>query len=455
MIIEALEKVIAGEDLTRAEISGAVQEIESGRATRNQLVALFTALSMKGMSQEEEAGIGEMDRRWASYAAQSRTGSGTAHEFRDPDLGESVAVTTTITGPDVELGARTSLVFQGKDLSRADAEGAMDAILSGRVDERRIAAFVTALRFKGETVDEVVGFATALRKHASPVFTSCRPPDEVIVDTCGTGGDAKGTFNISTAAAFVVAGAGVRVAKHGNRSISSKCGSVDVLEALGVKVDLPPERVIQSIEEVGIGFLFAPAVHAATRHAMPVRRELKIRTVFNLLGPLTNPAGASAQVAGVYDGGVTELMARAMGELGVKRAFVVHGADGLDEISTSGETSIAELRDGSVRSYTVVPEDFGVPRAPLDEIRGGDATHNARILTGMFGRDGHPHEHGPYRDIVLVNSAAALVAAGRAPDFLAGMRIAAESVDSGAARQRLDALIAFTQSETGHGQGAS
>ncbi len=267
--------------------------------------------------------------------------------------------------------------------------------------------------------------------------------EEALVDTCGTGGDASGTFNVSTAAAFVVAGAGVRVAKHGNRSISSRCGSADVLEQLGVRIDLPPERVARSIEEVGIGFLFAPAVHAATRHAMAARRELKMRTVFNLLGPLTNPAGASAQVVGVYDASVTELMARALGELGVRRAFVVHGADGLDEISISGETHVAELRDGTVRSYTVTPEDFGLRRAPLDAIRGGDAKQNAEIIHKILGRSMLYREHGPHREIVLANAAAALVAAGRAADFLDGVRLAAKSIDSGAAREKLEALVAF------------
>jgi anthranilate phosphoribosyltransferase len=213
--------------------------------------------------------------------------------------------------------------------------------------------------------------------------------------------------------------------------------------------------VARAIDEVGIGFLFAPAVHAATRHAMPVRRELKIRTVFNLLGPLTNPAGATAQVVGVYDTGVTELMARTLGELGVKRAFVVHGADGLDEISIAGETTIAELRDGLVRSYTVTPEDFGLHRAPLEAIQGGDAKQNAEILDRVLARPTHHHPHGPHREIVLANAAAALVAAGRATDFLDGVSLAAKSIDSGAARERLEALAAFTQSDHPQGQDAS
>ncbi len=332
----------------------------------------------------------------------------------------------------------------------------MEEILSGRARESQIAGLLTALRMKGETVDELVGFATAMRRHATPIFPPSHPrADEVLVDTCGTGGDASGTFNVSTAAAFVVAGAGVRVAKHGNRSISSRCGSADVLEQLGVRIDLPPERVAQSINEVGIGFLFAPALHAATRHAMPVRRELKFRTVFNLLGPLTNPANASAQVVGVYGSGLTELVARALGELGVRRAFVVHGAEGLDEISLVGETAVAELRDAVVRSYTVTPEDFGLRRAPLEAIRGGDAKQNAEIIHKILGRSMLYREHGPHRDIVLANSAAALVAAGRAADFLEGIRLAAQSIDSGAARDRLEALVAFSQSEPTRGQSAN
>lgn len=431
MIIEALEKALAGEDLSRAEAGRTADEIKRGQATRVQMSALWTALTMKGATAEEST----------IFTAVEVALGGTESPLRDLHSAASSDL----------LAMANTIVWQGEDLSRLEAENAMGEILAGHADDRQIASFLAALRFKGETVDELVGFATAMRRHAEIHFPlGHRAPDEVIVDTCGTGGDALGTFNISTAAAFVVAGAGVRVAKHGNRSISSKCGSVDVLEMLGVRVELPPERVAQSIEEVGIGFLFAPAVHKATRHAMPVRRELQIRTVFNLLGPLTNPAGASAQLVGVYDTGVTELMARALGELGVRRAFVVHGADGLDEISTSGETSIAELRDSAVQTYTVTPEDFDVSRASLDAIRGADSAHNAQIFSRMFGCDGHPHEHGPYRDIVLVNSAAALVAAGRAPDFLAGMRVAAESIDSGAARARLDALVEFTQDTKGH-----
>jgi anthranilate phosphoribosyltransferase len=337
-------------------------------------------------------------------------------------------------------------IVTGGNLSRAEAEAVMEDILSGRASDAQIGGLLTGLRMKSETVDELVGFATAMRRHATPIFPAGHShADEALVDTCGTGGDASGTFNVSTTAAFVVAGAGVRVAKHGNRSISSQCGSADVLEAMGVRIDLAPERVGRAIEEVGIGFLFAPTVHAATRHAMAARRGMRMRTVFNLLGPLTNPAGASAQIVGVYHANLTELLARALGELGVRRAFVVHGADGLDEISIAGETYVAELRDGSTRSYTVTPEDFGLHRAPREAIHGGDAACNAAIINHILGRNTPQPEQGPRREIVLANSAAALVAAGRAADFREGVCIAAESIDSSAAAARLDALVAHSQ----------
>jgi anthranilate phosphoribosyltransferase len=325
----------------------------------------------------------------------------------------------------------------GNHLSRQEAETAMEEILSGRAGEDSIVALLAALRTKGETVEELVGFARAMRRHATPIFSDASRPDELLVDTCGTGGDASGTFNISTTAAFVAAGAGARVAKHGNRSISSKCGSADVLEALGISLDVSPERVGAAINEIGIGFLFAPALHTAMRHAMPARRRLG-RTVFNLLGPLTNPAGARAQVAGVFSAEVVEKVANVLAELGVERAFVVHGG-GLDEISLAGETKVGEVRGGAVRVYEVTPEDFGLDRAPISAISGGDAAHNAELLRAILA--GEP---GPRRDIVIANAAAALVAAGRAADFLEGARLAAESIDSGAAPKKLDALVAFT-----------
>ena len=339
-------------------------------------------------------------------------------------------------------------IAAGRNLSRTEAEAAMEEILSGRASHEQIVGLLSSLRAKGETVDELVGFAIAMRRHAPPIFPQGhKHADEALVDTCGTGGDACGTFNISTVVAFVVAGAGVRVAKHGNRSISSRCGSADVLEQLGVQIELPPESIARCIEKVGIGFIFAPAIHTATRHAAAARRELKTRTVFNLLGPLTNPARASAQVVGVCDAGVTETMARALGELRVQRALVVHGLDGLDEISISGETRISELRDGAVRTYSVTPEDFGLQRAPLEAIRGGDAAQNAEIVHKILGRSMLYRDHGPHREIVLANAAAALVTAGRAKDFLDGVVLAAKSIDSGEARERLEALVAFSQAE--------
>ncbi len=438
MIHEALEKIVAGENLTHGEVEAVIEEFRTGQASANQMRALWTALTMKGMTKEEEAAFKSARNQNAVETSTSDT-----EEAITLDPGGLTIVTQMIVG-------------QGDDLSRREAEAAMEEILSGRADDASIVSFLTALRFKGETLDELVGFATAMRRHATPIFPGhSRIAEEALVDTCGTGGDASGTFNVSTAAAFVVAGAGVRVAKHGNRSISSRCGSADVLEQLGVRIDLPPERVAGAIEEIGIGFLFAPAVHAATRHAMTARRELKMRTVFNLLGPLTNPAGASAQVVGVYDESYTELLARALGELGVRRAFVVHGADGLDEISISGETSVAELRDGLVRSFTVTPEDFGLHRALLEEIRGGDAKENAEIIHKIFGRSMLYRERGPHREIVLANASAALVAAGHAADFVEGVHLAKKSIDSGAAREKLDALVAFSQADKGHSHTAS
>ena len=322
----------------------------------------------------------------------------------------------------------------------------MEQILSGASNTEEISALLLALRDKGEAVDEVVGFATVMRRHATPIFPAGHKVlAEPLVDTCGTGGDARGTFNISTVVAFVVAGAGVRVAKHGNRSTGGRSGSADVLEQLGVKIDLPAVRVAECIEEIGIGFLFAPAMHSATRHATAARKQIGVRTVFNLLGPLTNPASASAQIVGVYDAKLTELVAKALGELGLSRALVVHGADGLDEISLSGETYVSELRDGAVRNFSVTPEDFGLTRAPLDAIRGGDAKENAEIMHKILGRSLLYRAHGPQRDIVLANAAAVLVVAGRATDFLDGVRVAIESIDSGAAREKLERLIAFTK----------
>ena len=334
-----------------------------------------------------------------------------------------------------------------RDLTRIEAAAAMEAIMSGAATGAQIGAFLTALRMKGETVEELIGFAQVMRQKV--VRIRARGDDvaglsgtdrEMLIDTCGTGGDATGTFNVSTATAFVVAGAGLRVAKHGNRSVSSLCGSADVVETLGINLDLPPDKVTRCIEEVGIGFLYAPLLHTAMKHVMPARREMGVRTVFNMLGPLTNPAAANAQIIGVYTASLTEPLARVLAELGTVRAFVVHGADNLDEISNTGESRVSEVREGAVRTYTVRPEDFGMSRASIKDLAGGDREQNAEIIRAVL--DG---EAGPRRDIVLMNASAALVAGGRGRDLKEGVAVAAQSIDSGAARGKLDALVALSR----------
>ena len=328
------------------------------------------------------------------------------------------------------------IVVAKRDLDAAQAREAMLSILDGGASTAQIAAFLVALRMKGETAAEVVGFARAMREKAARVDPG--PDTRPLVDTCGTGGDGAGTFNISTVTAFVVAGAGARVAKHGNRSISSRCGSADVMEGLGVNVALAPEEVARSIRETGIGFLFAPAIHTATKHAHPARLELKMRTVFNLLGPLTNPAAAQAQLAGAPSAEAAALIAEALAALGLPRGFVVHGLDGLDEITITGPTLAFEIRDGSVERREIAPEDFGVARARSEDLRGGDREANCEIVRSILGG-----ATGPRRDIVLVNASAALVAAGLARDFREGAARAAESIDSGAALAKLQALAEF------------
>jgi anthranilate phosphoribosyltransferase len=322
------------------------------------------------------------------------------------------------------------------DLPAADAEAAMRIILRGEASHARIAAFLIALKMKGETVEELVGFARAMRQMAVPIDAGL--DGATLLDTCGTGGDGANTFNISTVAAFVVAGAGVHVAKHGNRSISSQCGSADLLEAWGIPIDLSPAATGRAIREVGIGFLFAPAVHTAMKHAHPVRVDLKMRTVFNLLGPLTNPAGATAQLIGAPSLHAAELMAGAIMALGMQHGFVVHGSDGLDEITTTGPTSAWEIRDGTLEPRTLEPADFAVHKAEAEDLRGGDRQVNLEIANSVLAG-----ERGPRRDIVLVNAAAALVAAGKAETFLEGMALGVVSIDSGAARGKVEALAAF------------
>jgi len=278
-----------------------------------------------------------------------------------------------------------------------------------------------------------------MRRHADPVFSDERLRPAHLIDTCGTGGDGCDTFNISTAAAIVASAAGARVAKHGNRAASSRCGSADVLEALGARIDIPLHRCGEAIREIGLGFLFAQAAHSATRHATAARKQIGQRTAFNLLGPLTNPAGARSQLVGVYSVEVIDLMAATLAELGSERAFVVHGADGLDEISLSSETYVAELRDGAVKRYTLAPEDFGMSRAPIETLRGGDATENSALIREVL--EGQP---GPRRDIAIINAAAALVASGIAANFLDGAQLAASAITSGSAQKKLAALVAFT-----------
>jgi len=297
-------------------------------------------------------------------------------------------------------------------------------------------------------VEELIGFAQVMRQKVVRVLTRgdevaglTGTDREMLIDTCGTGGDASGTFNVSTATAFVVAGAGLKVAKHGNRSSSTLCGSADVVESLGISLELTPAQVGRCIDEIGIGFMYAPLLHTAMKHVMPARREIGVRTVFNLLGPLTNPAGANAQLIGVASAGLTEPLARVLAELGTIRAFVVHGADGLDEISNTGESQISEVHEGVVRSSRVRPEDFGLPRATIRDLRGGDRGENAQIIRLVLG--GEP---GPRRDIVLMNAAAALVAGGKARDLKEGVGMASQSIDSGAAASKLAALVERSQS---------
>jgi anthranilate phosphoribosyltransferase len=337
-----------------------------------------------------------------------------------------------------------------ESLTREEARAVMTEVFSGAATDAQIAALLVALHMKGETVEEIVGFAEAMRSAAEPLplrqnssLSVSSAGQDLLVDTCGTGGDARGTFNISTASSFVVAGAGVRVAKHGNRSLSSKCGSADVMEALGVKISLPPAVLARCLEEVGIVFLFAPAMHSAMKYVQPARRELRLRTIFNLLGPLTNPARASAQVVGVYSLDLVEKLAEALSMLGVHRALVVHGLDGLDEITITGPTRIAEVRDGNVRTYEVTPEEFGIKRATLEELSGGDAAANAAII-----RDILAGKKSPPRDVVLLNAAAALVAAGKTEHLGDALPLAARSIDSGAAAEKLDALVRFTNAHT-------
>jgi anthranilate phosphoribosyltransferase len=330
-------------------------------------------------------------------------------------------------------------IEDGHVFTRSEAEEVMEELLSGRVETPEVVRLLVALNQRPVRVAELAGFATVMRRHAAPVFADGESRPEHMVDTCGTGGDGSESFNISTAAAIVAAAGGARVAKHGNRAASSRSGSADVLECLGVRIDVPLTVMGRAIREIGIGFLFARAAHSAARHAAPARTQIGARTIFNLLGPLTNPAGARAQVLGVFSADAIDVVAETLAELGAVRALVVHGAGGLDEISLAGETQIADVHLGEMKRYVVAPEDFGVARAPLEAIRGGDPEQNAKILRGIFAG-----ETGPRRDIVAINAAAALLAAGVAGTLRDGVEIAGSALSSGAAAEKLEALRTFT-----------
>ena len=342
-------------------------------------------------------------------------------------------------------------VVTRQDLTEGEMVRAMEVIMGGEATEAQIGAFITALRMKGETVAEITAAAKVMRAKATriPMGNGLVDLDrdeinvdrETIVDTCGTGGDATSTFNVSTTTAFVVAGAGLKVAKHGNRAVSSRCGSADVIEALGINLALTPEQVAQCIREVGIGFLFAPQLHGAMRFAIGPRREIGIRTIFNVLGPLTNPAGANVQVLGVYDPNLTEPLARVLGNLGTRSAFVVYGEGSFDEISIVGPTRVSELKDGKVRTYSIAPENFGMKRATLTDIKGGDVFENARIVRRVLAGEG-----GPRGDMVALNAAAAFIAAGLAPDFPGGIELARKTMQTGKAVAKLEALVAKSKS---------
>lgn len=322
-------------------------------------------------------------------------------------------------------------VVEGKHLTEEEMVGAFDAIMSGEATPAQIGCFLTALRLKGETEEEITGAAKVMRAKAEKVNAG-----EDVVDTCGTGGDGAGTFNISTASALVTAGAGVKVAKHGNRAASSKCGSADVLIALGVKVDADPQVVEKCIKEAGIGFMFAPRMHSAMKHAIGPRREIGIRTVFNVLGPLTNPAGAKRQVMGVFSPAFTALLARVLGRLGSKHAMVVHGSDGIDEITLTGPTHVAEFKDGELKEYVLNPVEFGFALCSPSELKGGDAEQNARIVREVL-----KGKKGPARDITLLNAGAAIMVSGKVSSLKEGIEAAMESIESGRAEKALQALV--------------
>ena len=337
----------------------------------------------------------------------------------------------------------------GFDLTREEMISCMNEIMTGEATQAQIGSFITALRFKGETVEEITGAAIVMREKATRIDVSSNLigldrddiniDRETIVDTCGTGGSGTNTFNISTTVAFVVSGAGLRVAKHGNRGVSSVCGSADVIKALGVNIDIPPEKVKECIEKIGIGFLYAPSFHNAMKFAIGPRREIGIRTIFNILGPLTNPANATCQVLGVYEEELTDKLANVLNNLGTKRAFVVHGMDTLDEITITGETKVSELKNKKVKGYYIKPQDFGMKKAALIDIKGGSIEENAAIVRKVL-----EGEKGPRQDVVLLNASAALIVGEMAKDFKDGIEIARQSIESGKAKEKLEKLIELT-----------
>jgi anthranilate synthase/phosphoribosyltransferase len=362
-------------------------------------------------------------------------------QIESPTLSQAKSISMASKEGGIIMPIKTAIskVMSGESLNSEEAEAVMSQIMAGEATPAQIGAYLMALRVKGETVDEITGSARAMRRSAVKVKPAT-PPEE-LVDTCGTGGDGSNSFNISTTAAFVVTGAGQKVAKHGNRAASSKCGAADVLVALGVNLDVTPEQVADAIDEVGIGFLFAVKHHPAMKHAIGPRRELGVRTIFNALGPLTNPAGALSQIMGVYDGALTEPIAKVLGELGSRGAFVVHGHGGLDELTTTGPNRVSRLQDGQVTTEMLDPIDLGFNRADPADLLGGTAEENAKITRAILSGQ----ENGSRRDVVVLNAAAALVAAGRADDLPEGIKLANESIDSGAALAVLDKFVAFTQ----------
>lgn len=328
-------------------------------------------------------------------------------------------------------------LVEGKDLTEQEAMGAMNGIMEGEATQAQIGSFITALRIKGETIQEITGCARVMRDKADRI----EPQINYYIDTCGTGGDGSNTFNISTAVAFVAAAGGVPVAKHGNRSVSSKCGCADVLEALGVDISLEPGKVKECMEQTGIGFMFAPTFHKSMKHAAGPRKELGIRTIFNILGPLTNPAGAKGQVLGVFDGRLTEPLAKALLNLGTEKAMVIHGLDGMDEITTTGGTKVSEIKRGQVISYEIAPEEFGIKRSEKSQLTGGDSKTNAEIIKAVF-----QGEKGARRDIVVLNAAAGLYVGKAAAGLKEGIAIAEEIIDSGKAMSKLEELSRFSKS---------